>query len=241
MKRLKNLAIILSVLYLSYGLGLNHTNSNGVFSLRRSRNLSWTFKDSALKEAISNIIGKTGITTADLEGIEELNLANMGITDLRGIEHLVNLKRLDISNNNISDISPLESLVERGLDELLITGNPLTIAGLEMLDIWSGSSSDRDLHRELLSWGFRLLALEGDSSLYTNDIYQLREHNGYIVGVEIDNNIVLNDRASNLAIDNIRLEADNLILLSGDREVAIIAPEGLTTREAEETVKEDGS
>ena len=233
MKNLILIIIIFCISCLNHESGLNHTIYSEIFNLRRTHNLYIHIEDLNLEIAIRNIIGKTGpIAISDVEGITELNLANKGISSLKGIEYLVNLEKLDISNNNISDISPLETLVRGRLSELLVVGNPLTIGDLEKLDIWSGSSNDRDLHRHLLDWGFKLQSLEGDVPIYINNIYCLKETDGYIVNIKIGGNIILNDTASTLVIDNISLEADNLILLSGDKEVVIVTPEGLETRES---------
>lgn len=60
----------------------------------------------------------------ELKNIEgSLNMANMDIDDLDGIEHCKNLVSLDLSNNNIPDISILRNL--RLLEQLYIGNNSI--------------------------------------------------------------------------------------------------------------------
>jgi Leucine-rich repeat (LRR) protein len=126
-------------------------------------NIEIDFKDPALELAIRSIIGRPGgsVFALDVAGITELDLSNKGISSIEGIGFFVSLEKLDISKNNISDVGPLEVVVRRGLKEFAIMGNSLIIADIDKLDIWSGSSSDMDLHRQLLIWDFKLVALEG--------------------------------------------------------------------------------
>ncbi len=46
----------------------------------------------------------------DVAGIKELNVHNKNIKSLKGIEYLKNITKLDISDNNIKDISYLKGL-----------------------------------------------------------------------------------------------------------------------------------
>ena len=92
------------------------------------------FFDPELEAAIRLAINKPQgpIYTSDLESISEL-IAQVGsISDLRGLEHCVNLQKLDLSSNNISNISPLEGLTT--LQELYLTQNDISdispLAGL---------------------------------------------------------------------------------------------------------------
>ena len=70
--------------------------------------------DPNLRRAIAQVVGKgpnASITVEDMEGLEELHIANRDIHDLRGIQFAINLRELNLDNNDISDLSPLASLV----------------------------------------------------------------------------------------------------------------------------------
>jgi internalin A len=119
-----------------------------------------TFSDPALEAAIRSAIAKpTGdIYKSDLMSLDSLVADNLGITDLTGLENCVNLRRLNLGDNNISqigqlselfgmydlnlqgnniaDISPLASL--NNLGSLLLSGNPIgNLDALSSLDkVW---------------------------------------------------------------------------------------------------------
>ena len=75
------------------------------------------FKSSKLKEGIlKNYIEKIDpfymeneITEEMMEKFELLDLNDLEIDDLSGIEYAKNIRLLYIANNNIEDISPLEN------------------------------------------------------------------------------------------------------------------------------------
>ncbi|MDD5613770.1 MAG: hypothetical protein PHQ54_01710 [Candidatus Omnitrophica bacterium] len=230
MRNILSITVVLFSLSFGQGFRLSFYNSPTA-ALRRSSGLTVQFKDYNLEQAIRTAAGKPAglITRADLESITELNLANLGLFSLDGIEHLVNLKKLDISGNNITDIAPLESLLKGGLQELLIVGNPLTIGDLDRLDIWAGSSRDMVLNRKLSGLGFSLSTIEGRYSFYSNGIYDLKTDNGYVVSIWANSRMVLNDSGISLQIDSLRLESGNIFLLSKGREIAVVAPGGLET------------
>lgn len=71
-----------------------------------------TFEDANLEEVVRDSIEKpTGdILKSDVKSITALDARNKSITNLNGIENLIYLKRLDLSSNQIDDISNLESL-----------------------------------------------------------------------------------------------------------------------------------
>jgi internalin A len=70
------------------------------------------FEDPNLEAVIRNTINKSSgnIYLCDVEKIISLYGANMGITNLSGIEYLTSLQFLDLKDNYISDISSLSSL-----------------------------------------------------------------------------------------------------------------------------------
>lgn len=85
-----------------------------------------TFADAALEQVIRKALDKQigDLTKSDLLSITELDAEQKLIMDLDGIEHLENLKSLNLRNNFIVDVTPLKGL--RHLEELDIRGNRLT-------------------------------------------------------------------------------------------------------------------
>lgn len=110
------------------------------------------FPDEKLEAAVRNALRKPFglITRADLLDLRTLDASNIGVRDLRGLEAapnltsldvsqpvpttdgvrdigplatLVNLRFLDLSNNDITDISAVAGLFN--LDELFLGGNPV--------------------------------------------------------------------------------------------------------------------
>ena len=57
-----------------------------------------------------------------LTQLEKLNLHNNQLTDVKGLEKLTQLKRLDLFNNQLTDVTGLEKLTQ--LTELYFPGNP---------------------------------------------------------------------------------------------------------------------
>jgi Leucine-rich repeat (LRR) protein len=97
-----------------------------------------TFPDPNLEAAIRDALNKpTGsIYASDLELLTTLDAGERSITNLIGLEYCVNLQeRLDLRDNNISDISPLTGLTN--LQHLIIWGNNISdispLAGLTNL------------------------------------------------------------------------------------------------------------
>ncbi|KPB05696.1 leucine-rich repeat domain-containing protein [Bacillus sp. CHD6a] len=102
-----------------------------------------TIPDSGLNEAIRYQLGlqelERDIYQSDMERLEYLYASWMGIKKLDGIEHAVNLFDLDISGNEIKDLSPLkgmESLNSLNLSDNLITDiSPLKDLYISYLDL----------------------------------------------------------------------------------------------------------
>ncbi len=69
------------------------------------------FNDEILKENISKILNVNNyIPESVIEEVKELDLSNLGIVDITGIEIFENLVSINLSNNYITDISNLEKL-----------------------------------------------------------------------------------------------------------------------------------
>lgn len=81
-----------------------------------------------------------------LEDLDELELPDRGMDHLDGIEYCKHLKRLDLSNNHLTDISELMSLTS--LEELYLADNQIgyidavsNLANLRIIDL-SGNALD---------------------------------------------------------------------------------------------------
>jgi outer membrane protein assembly factor BamB/Leucine-rich repeat (LRR) protein len=108
-----------------------------------------TIPDPNLEAAIRTAIGKpTGpITEEDLAVLTMIDASELGISDITGIEHCVNLQTLDLLINQISDISPLSGLTNLQYLNLGINGindlSPLSnLTNLQDLTLAKNQISD---------------------------------------------------------------------------------------------------
>ena len=85
-----------------------------------------TFPDENLERAIRNALNKpTGdITAADMESLTWFYAHGLGIENISGLEHAINLDYLSLSENQITDISALSNLTN--LTKLWLYGNQIT-------------------------------------------------------------------------------------------------------------------
>jgi hypothetical protein len=98
---------------------------------------------SAIDRAVREILGVPSgdLLLEDVEGITEINLSGLALTDIGELAELTGLKTLDLHNNKISDLSPLAELYE--LESLLIYNN--RVASIQPL---SGLTNLTDLSAE---------------------------------------------------------------------------------------------
>ena len=92
--------------------------------------------DAALRAAINASLGRgamDNIDRAELAGLTDLDAANMGISDLTGLEWAINLISVDLRNNNITSTTPLDDLAL--LTDLQLDGNPVMVAVYEENEI----------------------------------------------------------------------------------------------------------
>jgi len=70
------------------------------------------FKDFQLEKALRNKINKPNgtIYSDELSIIKEIDLSNLHISNLSGIEHLIYCEELNLSHNQIIDIKPLREV-----------------------------------------------------------------------------------------------------------------------------------
>jgi len=70
--------------------------------------------DSNLRAALESALGKeadAGITRAEMAGLEVLDASESGVLDLTGLEFAINLTGVYLGLNRISDVSPLQDLI----------------------------------------------------------------------------------------------------------------------------------
>lgn len=115
----------------------------------RDFNLEIGIYDSNIESAIRLIAGKPSgkLTLEDMQSVTELDLSNKGIVDIQGIQYLTNLKKLDLTGNNIKFIDNLKNLTS--LQELSLNQNSIEniqalsyLKNLEQLDLYSNQISD---------------------------------------------------------------------------------------------------
>lgn len=85
------------------------------------------FTDPKLEDAVRGILGLTvgeAVYANKVEGIEKLDLSDLDIESLGGLEHFKRLWCLELRNNRISDLTPLQDL--SALEVLDLKGNHIT-------------------------------------------------------------------------------------------------------------------
>ena len=111
------------------------------------------FNDYNLEKGIRKVIGKGPegyLLKEDVAEITRLELENLSIYDLTGIDQLPNLTNLRLQNNNITDISPLKNA--KKLKKLKLNNNnirdlsPLYELKLEKIDVFGNNISDLNLN-----------------------------------------------------------------------------------------------
>lgn len=81
------------------------------------------FKDNVLKTAVEEALGIADPTPMDMRSLTILRANGLGITDLTGLEHAINLSDLSLQSNSISDLAPLRELVN--LRQLYLSSNKI--------------------------------------------------------------------------------------------------------------------
>lgn len=81
--------------------------------------------DGALRQAINAVLGRGALdhlNRAELAQLTGLDISNLGVSSLEGLQYATNLTTLNAANNNISDTSPITGLTQ--LASADFTGNP---------------------------------------------------------------------------------------------------------------------
>ena len=106
--------------------------------------------DINLRAALEDALGKAAgdvITVEDMEILTELNIENLGIQDITGLEYATKLDFLQIRHNSITDITPIAGLTQltwlRAADNEISDIFPLTkLINLQSLSIYDNEISD---------------------------------------------------------------------------------------------------
>ena len=86
--------------------------------------------EAAIRKELKKPTGE--LTKADLEKVTKLNLESSKLTDVKGLDKLLQLTELSLDNNQLTDVKGLEKLTK--LTYLGLGGNQLTdVKGLEKL------------------------------------------------------------------------------------------------------------
>ena len=107
--------------------------------------------DLNLRAAIAEALGKSPnapITAEEMEGLGRLVARNRGIRDLTGIQFATNLSKIDLRDNEISDLSPLAGLInlrELRLDHNFQPSDLSPLAGLINLEVLDFTFNVSDL------------------------------------------------------------------------------------------------
>ncbi|WP_234122669.1 leucine-rich repeat domain-containing protein [Clostridium hydrogenum] len=97
------------------------------FKVKQYEEKTVVLKNYRLNYAIRTMLDKSyydPIYKSELDKITDLGLRSCGISDISGIENLVNLQTLYLNNNSITDITPIKNLTN--LQNLCLTGNQIT-------------------------------------------------------------------------------------------------------------------
>ncbi len=131
--------------------------SNGLRTIRFTSAVNDVpIQDALLRERINKQLGSERASDAAITSAEMLSLTRLNargsrgsrITDLRGLSYALNLTRLDLADNNVTDVNPLAGLTK--LEHLYFAGNHnlsdiTVLSGLSelyYLDIWRSRVSD---------------------------------------------------------------------------------------------------
>lgn len=131
-----NSRTVVPVRFISESLGCDVDWDGGTqtVSINKGVNASDWIVDEKLEAAIRNEVKKLAgiITKRDLESIKSLNASSYGIESFEGIQYLINLENLDVSNNKMKDLKAISDL--KALKVLTVLRSELeSLEGIEHL------------------------------------------------------------------------------------------------------------
>lgn len=142
--------------------------------------------------------GDDEISFSEAEALTELNVFNMGITGLEGIEYFINLTNLNVGAN---DISTVDLSSNTSLTTLLLQGNDLTSVDLTMLTELDYLVLNGNLFTSVdLSQNTKITELQAGGIFYLNalDVSALTDleiinfgSNGNLSSIDLSNNTKL--------------------------------------------------
>ena len=135
-----------------FGFDITDHDRQDEENIESFRSVDFDFVLALKAEYLGNL--RYTLSPADLFAFEgELNLAGYGLEDTDGLQYCVNITRLDLSHNSISNLYDIQSLIY--LNELLLSHNHIEqieyLGGLENLEILDLSYNDIDDIGPLLS------------------------------------------------------------------------------------------
>ncbi len=170
------------------------------------------FSDENFKSVVLKNIGKSEITekvyTNEVKDIKELYFGlNSGVQSIVGIEHIENLEKANLEQNNISDLTPLSNLLNieylRLANNSIVNTKPLSgLIKLKYLTLQNNNIIDIQSFENLTN--LTLLLLESNNISNINVLSNLVQLSTLKIG---DNNIDNIDPLSNLT---------NLVVLTLD-------------------------
>ena len=84
--------------------------------------------DQALRQAILDWTGGSSVTCASLGSMVTFFAPNKGISNIEGLQYATRVEELNLTSNNISDLSPLSGMSNRYLRTLVLIDNQVTNA-----------------------------------------------------------------------------------------------------------------
>jgi Leucine-rich repeat (LRR) protein len=114
--------------------------------------------DQKIKSAVQAKLNKkdSNFSVEDMLQVKELDLSGRGLSDLQGLQFLVNLTDLDLSDNNISNLQHIKSM--DGLNRLVLDSNKVEsldyladLNALEELSLKNNSVTDISVLSKLVS------------------------------------------------------------------------------------------
>lgn len=131
-----------------------------IFSALKQRDfdIRISIYEQKIKSAVQAKLNKkdSNFTVEEILKVKELDLSGRGLSDLQGLQYLVNLTDLDLSDNNISDLQHIKCL--DGLKRLVLDSNSIesldyliNLNALEELSLKNNNINDISVLSKLVS------------------------------------------------------------------------------------------